>query len=138
MINAVQILELFTILGVILRVPTAYNYGYVVYRAYKETGVKNGLIELRNSLFNSSMLLFAINLISLALLLLRIFDDNSEFILFTNFLSILNSIAFYVDSQVKKTIYTASYSEEQKDLHSRIDILENAEKAHKIDKSKKK
>lgn len=116
------------VVSVILRVIAAVFYAIVAYKAYKEVGVKNGLVTLRRQLFTSSAILFLINTLGMFLLIIRSMVNADTFSKATNGLSILNSIGFFFVAFIFYKVYTQSYTEESKDRHAKIEVLEKKDK----------
>lgn len=108
-----------------IRLIAAYFYGVVFYRAYKEVGVRNGLITLRKQLLVTAAILFFINTAGMTLLVVRPFATPEMFRVYTDILALVNSGGFFLVAYLLYKIYTQSYTIEQKKLHGQIESMEN-------------
>ncbi len=125
-------------ISVIFRLCAAFMYGFVAIQAYRETGVKNGLIGLRRQLFASCSILFVINIFGMILAIGRFAADGMLFQTISNTLSVVNSMGFFFVAYLFIKIYTQSYSTSSKAHHARISVMEKSFKKTQIRNSKKR
>lgn len=125
------------IVAVAIRIIAAFFYAIVVYRANKENGVKNGLIKLRRQMLITSVAMFIINTLGLALIIIRPFVDEMIFKIITDTLTLINSIGLLIVGLLLFKIYTQKFSPQEKEIHRKIADSE-AKKRSKIDNQKRK
>lgn len=110
--------------SVLFRIIAAGFYAFVIYRAWKENGVKNGLIILRKQMLITSIILFCINTLGMGLLIIRIFVNATIFRIATDALALLNSIGLFVVAYLLFKLYTQKFSPEEIVHHKQIAELE--------------
>jgi positive regulator of sigma E activity len=115
------------VISAVFRVLAAIDFLHVIWFAWKEVLVKNGLKILREQLLTSSTILFLINTVGLLLIIIRPFSSSEIYLQLSGALAILNSVGFWIVGRIKRLIYTQSYTPEQKYNHSIIDKLESGD-----------
>lgn len=113
------------VISTALRVIAASYFLRVMFLAYGETGVKNGIVKLRFQLFISATVLFLINTLGLFVIFLRTFLDDGMYQFASNGLSLFNSFGLLFISWVNHQIYTQQYTAENKEFHRRVEEMEN-------------
>lgn len=112
----------------ILRVITAFIFlKYVIPLQIEEMHVKNGLKKLRYQLLLSGVTLFIINIVGLALTVLRYLSSVMLFSTFSNTLAIINAVGFLIVAYIQYQIYNQQYTDEHKKSHEIIGKLERGE-----------
>lgn len=126
------------ILSIALRVGALYYFWRVFWRSLQQSQVRNGLIVMRYLLLTSSSVLLVITASGIILISIRWIISPMLFQTLSNYISILNSLGFFVVAFVKDRMQLLQYSPEQLDLHRKIEQLEKKKVVVKKKAKKKK
>lgn len=128
----IEVSQLSIIVNVVLRVITALIFAwFIIPLQIKQVNVKNGLRLLRIELLVSGIILFLINTIGLAIIVVRPLVDPVQLRQFTDFIALFNSVGFLVIAAIKFQIYRSQYTPENILLHEHMERIEVANKKQK-------
>ncbi len=101
----------------------------------KEALVKNGLHKLRTQMLIGGVTIFLSNLATIGrLIIMFMFHKTSTPI--SEFLQLLNAVAFLILAGTYYFIYHQQFSLKQKELHHKIEVIEKGEERRKVKKRK--
>jgi hypothetical protein len=133
--NAIQPTELQILYGIYFAsvvvhiISLAVHLTWVIPLQIREAGVKNGLRKLRVLMLSSGLAFIVMDVISIIVLTLRFFIPEGPLLRYLIVgLIFMHSFSFLVFSFIKRTMYRQQYSEHQKNLHAKIEKLEEGKK----------
>ena len=102
--------------------------GYVIPLQIREANVKNGLRSLRVLMLASGLVMIALNIVSIFVLTSRFFIPAGDLYRYLSvFMVLLHAIGFLAFAIIKRKMYRTQYSDKQKELHEKIEVLEDAQ-----------
>lgn len=137
-----QFIELAFLAAIILHVLAGIvTVAFVIPLQIKQAGVKNGLRKLRLQLLTKGFLALAIIIVSIFSLTARwVLDDGATLRFAIVVFVMTHAVGVFGKAIIDYLIYHQQYSQKSKDMHTRIDKLEQGDIARekRLDISQKK
>lgn len=102
---------------------------FVIPLQVEQAGVKNGLVKLRKQMLFKGFLSLVVIATVITILVLRLLIPSNDILGYLiGALIVVNSIGILGKSYIDYQIYHQQYSQQSKDMHERIDVLEQGDR----------
>lgn len=136
--NSLSFLYIAFFIAIVLHVAAGVIItAFVIPLQVKQVGVKNGLRSLREQMLMKGFLSLTVIVASILALTLRYIIPDPEILRYVIVTLILvHAIGMLGKAIIDLKIYHGQYSQESKDLHARIDVLEKGDARREANKHK--